>query len=106
MCYTQYVLARFKRAHKNFNRVEEIYLINILMIIDKKNIYVWCPFTSKVGTVKNVINSCHALVKYPKSKLFNISIINVFGEWDDYLDEIRLKKIETENLNIIQFIKT
>ena len=86
--------------------MEEIYLINILMIIDKKNIYVWCPFTSKVGTVKNVINSCHALVKYPKSKLFNISIINVFGEWDDYLDEIRLKKIETENLNIIQFIKS
>ena len=72
--------------------MEELYLKNILMIIDKKNIYVWCPFTSKIGTVKNVINSCHGLVKYSKSKLFNISIINVFGEWDDYLDEIRLKK--------------
>tara|TARA_B100000767_G_scaffold55259_1_gene50710 strand:- start:392 stop:1585 length:1194 start_codon:yes stop_codon:yes gene_type:complete len=85
--------------------MERLYLINILMIIDKKNIYVWCPFISKVGTIQNVINTCHGLLKFPKSKSFNTSIINVFGEWDDYFTEIRLKKIEKKNLNSTPFIK-
>ena len=53
------------------------------MSIDKKSIYVWCPFTSGVGTVKNVINSSYGLIKFSKSKLFNVCIINVFGEWDN-----------------------
>ena len=76
------------------------------MTVGKKNIYVWCPFTSKVGTIKNVINGCYGLVKFSKFKLFKVSIINVFGEWDDYLDEIKLKHIEVENLNSIKFIKS
>ena len=75
------------------------------MIIDKKNIYVWCPFTSKIGTINNVINSCFGLIKFSKSNTFNISLINVFGEWDDYLNDTKLDKIKTENLNSIRFIK-
>jgi glycosyltransferase involved in cell wall biosynthesis len=75
------------------------------MITDKKNIYIWCPFTSKIGTINNVINSCFGLIKFSKSNVFNISLINVFGEWDDYLNDIKLDKIKTENLNSIRFIK-
>ena len=76
------------------------------MSIDKKNIYVWSPFTSGVGTIKNVINSSCGLIKFSKSKLFNVSIINVFGEWDNYLDELKLKKIDTHKLKSIKLIKS
>ena len=76
------------------------------MNIIKKNIYIWCPFTSGVGTIKNVINSSFGLIKFSKSKLFNVSIINVFGEWDDHLDELKLKKIHTQSLNSVKFIQS
>ena len=55
---------------------------------DKKNIFVWCPFTSKVGTTNNVINACNSLTKFSKLKSFKTNIINVFGEWNDYIEEI------------------
>jgi len=76
------------------------------MIINKKNIYMWCPFTSGVGTVKNVINSSFGLIKFSKSKIFRVSIVNVFGEWDDHFDELKLKKIDIHNLNSVKFIKS
>jgi len=76
------------------------------MSIDKKSIYVWCPFTSGVGTVKNVINGSYGLIKFSKSKLFNVCIINVFGEWDNYLDELKLKKIDTHRFRSIKFIRS
>ena len=76
------------------------------MIINKKNIYIWCPFTSKIGTIKNVINSSTSLIKFTKSKIFNVNIVNVFGEWDDYFNELNLKKINIYNLNSIKFIKS
>ena len=76
------------------------------MIVDKKNVYVWCPFTSRVGTIKNVINSSFSLIKFSKPKLFKVSIINVFGEWDDYLEELRFKNINTQNFNSVKFIQS
>ena len=76
------------------------------MIINKKNIYMWCPFTSGVGTVKNVINSSFGLIKFSKSKIFRVSIVNVFGEWDDHFEELKLKKIDIHNLNSVKFIKS
>ncbi len=76
------------------------------MSIDKKSIYVWCPFTSGVGTIKNVINSSYGLIKFSKSKLFNVCIINVFGEWDNYLDELKPKKIDTHRFRSIKFIRS
>ena len=76
------------------------------MIVDKKNVYVWCPFTSRVGTIKNVINSSFSLIKFSKPKLFKVSIINVFGEWDYYLEELRFKNINTQNLNSVKFIQS
>ena len=76
------------------------------MSIDKKSIYVWSPFTSGVGTVKNVINGSYGLIKFSKSKLFNVCIINVFGEWDNYLGELKLKKIDTHRFRSIKFIRS
>ena len=52
------------------------------MSADKKSIFVWSPFISKVGTVQNVINSLNSINKYSK---FNTNLINVFGEWDPSL---------------------
>ena len=76
------------------------------MIINKKNIYMWCPFTSGVGTIRNVINSSFSLIKFSKSKIFKVNMLNVFGEWDDYFDELKFKQIDIHNLNSVKFIKS
>ena len=49
---------------------------------DNTKIYFWSPYTGNVGTVKNVINTAYSLVKFSKEKIFEISLINVFGEWN------------------------
>ena len=78
-------------------------LIDLTM--DNKNIFIWSPFTSKIGTINNVINSSGSLIKFSKSKIFNVSLVNVFGEWSEYINEIKLKKIGLENLKVLNFIK-
>ena len=60
--------------------------------MDSKNIFVWSPFTSKIGTINNVINSYYSLIKFSKLKFFNVNLINVFGEWNDFTQEIKEKK--------------
>jgi glycosyltransferase involved in cell wall biosynthesis len=72
--------------------------------MDSKNIFVWSPFTSKIGTIKNVINSSYSLVKFSKLKNFNIKLINVFGEWNNFSSEIEKKNIKTIELNSAQII--
>ena len=52
--------------------------------MNAKNIFVWSPFTGKVGTVQNIINCLYSINKYSKLKT---NLINAFGEWDDYLDD-------------------
>ena len=69
-----------------------------------KNIFVWSPFTSKVGTINNVINSSYSLIKFSKLKNFNVKLINVFGEWNDLSSEIEKKNIKTIELNSVKFI--
>jgi len=41
----------------------------------------WCPFISKVATVKSVINSAVSLKKFSKEK-YKPLILNVVGEWN------------------------
>ena len=41
----------------------------------------WCPFISKVATVKSVINSAVSLIKFSKEK-YKPLILNVVGEWN------------------------
>ena len=72
------------------------------MSINKKNIFVWSPFTGKVGTVQNIINCLHSINKYSK---LNTTLINSFGEWDNYINDPKLKKVEIHNFKYLRFIK-
>ena len=72
--------------------------------MESKNIFIWSPFTSKIGTINNVINSSYSLIKFSKLKELNIKLINVFGEWNLFETEIKDKKIETINLDSAKFI--
>ena len=65
--------------------------------MDSKNIFVWSPFTSKIGTTNNVINSSYSLIKFSKLKNFNIKLINVFGEWNNLSSEIEKKILKLSN---------
>jgi glycosyltransferase involved in cell wall biosynthesis len=56
-------------------------------------VFYWCPFTSKVATITAVINSADSLQKFSNNKI-NSYIINVFGEWNDYLENIKNKNIK------------
>ena len=63
-------------------------------------IFYWSPFTtSKIATVKAVINSAGSLNKFFSKNHFKISIIDAVHEWKDFEDEIREKKIEIVYLN-------
>ena len=69
----------------------------------KKEVYYWAPCLDKVGTVKSTLNSAISLSKY--SNRFNVSIINVFGEWDEYADILIQNRIRKINIfiNIYSF---
>ena len=60
-------------------------------------IYYWSPFTSKVATIKAVINSAYGLRKFYKHETL---IINSFGEWDNYKKKIKKCKIGLVNSSI------
>jgi glycosyltransferase involved in cell wall biosynthesis len=63
-------------------------------------IFYWSPFiTSKIATVKAVINSAGSLNNFFKKKHFKISVIDAVNEWKDFEDEIKEKKIELIYLN-------
>jgi len=72
------------------------------MSTNKKSIFVWSPFTSKVGTVQNVINSSYSINKYSK---FNINLVNAFGEWDNYIEDPNLEKVVIHDFKFLRFIK-
>ena len=65
----------------------------------------WCPFISKVATIKAVKNSVEGILKYSKNKI-KPEIINVFGEWDEFKKDFKYKKIElSEKMINLSFIK-
>ena len=57
-------------------------------------IYYWSPFTSKVATIKAVINSAYSMKKFYNHKT---CIINVYGEWDEYINDLKKKNIKVIN---------
>ena len=68
-------------------------------------IFYWSPFTtSKIATVKAVINSAGSLNKFFNNNQLRISIIDAVHEWKDFEDEIKEKKIELIFLKNIQFL--
>ena len=52
----------------------------------------WSPFTSKVATVKSVINSVEAVNKYLNDK-YKAIILDAVNEWNDYTLELNRKNI-------------
>ncbi|WP_075536105.1 glycosyltransferase [Candidatus Pelagibacter communis] len=68
----------------------------------KKNLLFWCPFLSNVGTISATLKSAEAL---SHSNKFNCKIINVFGEFDDYSQIFKRKKIKEIKLIKNRFIK-
>ena len=64
-----------------------------------KQIYYWSPFFSNIATTKAVLNSILSIKKYSKSN-YNPVLINVFGEWDFYIDIIKENKIDLINLGL------
>ena len=62
-----------------------------------KKIFIWCPFIDYVGTTISSKNSINALSKFG-NKNFSLTVINVFGEWNFYLDneDDIVKIIETQ----------
>ena len=74
--------------------------------MNKISVLYWCPFISKVATIKAVINSVFGLLKYSNQK-YEPEVINVFGEWNDFKDELKLKKIRlTSQLINLNFLKS
>ena len=56
-------------------------------------IFYWSPFTtSKIATVKAVINSAKSLNRFSKKNQFKICIIDAAHEWKDFENEIKKKK--------------
>ena len=68
-----------------------------------KTIYYWCPFVSRVATVRSVIKSAESLKKYSKNK-FDPVIINVAGEWNNFIkntNHLNIRTIKLTNSNIL-----
>ena len=65
------------------------------MKITKKKIFYWSPFLVPIATPKAVINSAHALERY--SDNYECSIINLFGEFNLFKEDIEKKKIDLKN---------
>jgi glycosyltransferase involved in cell wall biosynthesis len=59
--------------------------------IAKQKIFYWSPFLVPIATPKAVINSAYALERY--SDNYECSIINFFGEFNFFKEEIEKKKI-------------
>ena len=57
-----------------------------------KKIFYWSPHISNVATIKNVINSAKSLKLYSK-KTFEVTILDVIGEWSPYKNELSSLKI-------------
>ena len=63
----------------------------------KKLIYYRSPCLNKVATVKATINSALSLSKY--SKDYDVKIINVCGEWNNYKSYLQANNIGLEKLS-------
>ena len=66
-------------------------------------IYYWSPFFTNIATIKAVIRSAEALVKFSKEDKYNVSLIDALGEWDEYKNTIN-KKISIIKLSKIKII--
>ena len=67
------------------------------------NIFIWAPFLQKVGTTTNVENLISSFLKYSKTQNYQIDLINVFGEWDNYkIEDKRINKVSLLNFKFLK----
>ena len=64
----------------------------------KKKIFYWAPCLNKVGTVISSMNSAIAMAKY-KNHEYEIYMINVFGEWNEYEKNLKNNGVKIINLS-------
>ena len=70
------------------------------------NILIWSPFLQKVGTTTNVLNIINSINKYSKKNSFEIDLLDVFGEWENYeFERIKVNKISLLNYGFLKKIK-
>ncbi len=67
-----------------------------------KKVYYWSPCLTNVGTVVSTLNSAISLSKYSK-KDFDVSIINVCGEWDKHENFFILNNVKIINFGLKYF---
>ncbi len=71
----------------------------------QKKIYYWSPFLSPIATSKAVINSASSLVKF--NKIYESYILNFFGEFSKFDNEIKKNKVKLLNyfnFNLVNFL--
>jgi len=63
-----------------------------------QKVFYWCPFISKVATIRAVIRSAQSLKKYSNKK-YEPTIINVAGEWNEFKknNELDIRIIDLNN---------
>ena len=67
----------------------------------KKKIFYWSPCINPVGTIRSTINSAISLKKFNNN--YDVTIINVCGEWDNYQKTLNDNSINLINLNFKYF---
>ena len=67
-----------------------------------QKVFYWCPFISKVATIRAVIKSAQSLKKYSNKK-YEPTIINVAGEWNEFKknNELDIKIVDLNNSLIL-----
>ena len=63
----------------------------------KKKIFYWAPCLNKVGTIISSMNSAIAMAKYNNQE-YEIYMINVFGEWNEYENNLKNNGVKIINL--------
>ena len=61
-------------------------------------VFYWSPFTSKVATIKSVINSAYSVNKYLNKK-YESFILDAVDEWNSYSNELSDKNLKVIKLN-------
>ena len=70
------------------------------------NILIWSPFLQKVGTTTNVLNIINSINKYSKKNSYQIDLLDVFGEWENYkFESIKVNKIPLLKYDFLKKIK-
>ena len=62
-----------------------------------KSVYYWCPYVSKVATVRAVVKSAESLKRYSKDS-YEPVILNVAGEWNSFKDKENKFELKIVNL--------